>query len=632
MNTRQYHYLVTISHSKNLSAAAKTLNISQPALSKFLSKCEKTFGFPIFIRSHRELIPTTIGQYIIQCAYKILDEKNRMLLTMNKVSGNNKNRIRLATAPNRAAIIYSKIYHEFSRRFPDTSLELVELLARDQPMAVYSGQVDLALGSGEMSDMVVDIPIAHEELLVSIPISHPLSQEPEIEIQQLIDTPFVLQSKRHSIRVIADKLFETAGFDPLVAFESDDVLLIDSMLNQSVGVGLVSQSHVTPRDDISYIPLSPPVYQQLHIRYPIGHILTPSEKYLANLLIKERLGDPRYTAIESPELDSILTEQNLYRSSDSDDATSIGIGKEASYSFSHIYLDTEILSYLVAIIDEKSLSAAAERLYIEQSALSRHLKNIEDTIGLTLFSRIHNQLQPSNAGKILANHTRNMLHIESEMFEHLSSYKSGYTGKYQIYVDSSIYELICANLQTTLSIKYPDLEIILIGAHRDFIYESLLNASTEIGVFFTTDSSHPQLNYDLIIESRFAYFSTGEDLTYSAKSSEKLKFIVAPHHTSLRSDQEKIISADFTTNPHIICEASIPIMNTLLGKTDAITILPLCLIESEMKSCNHSILETHQKYKLTIATRAGKKLPKVSESIINELNQHLKVYFSNNNY
>src|SRR5690554_7278452 len=123
MNTRQFHYLITIDNLKTLSSAAKALNISQPALSKFLSKCEDTFGFPLFIRHNKELSPTAVGSYVILCAHKNLDEKNRMLLTMNEVSGNNKNRIRLATAPNRGAIIYSKIYNEFSRRFPDTALE-----------------------------------------------------------------------------------------------------------------------------------------------------------------------------------------------------------------------------------------------------------------------------------------------------------------------------------------------------------------------------------------------------------------------------------------------------------------------------------------------------------------------------
>ena len=126
MNTRQYYYISTIANYGNLSHAAQALHISPSALSKFLTECERIFGLTLFLRYNRRLYPTAAGHYVIDCAQKILDEKNRMLLTMKEVSGGAQERIRLATAPNRGAIIYSKIYNQFSRRFPGISLSLTE--------------------------------------------------------------------------------------------------------------------------------------------------------------------------------------------------------------------------------------------------------------------------------------------------------------------------------------------------------------------------------------------------------------------------------------------------------------------------------------------------------------------------
>lgn len=48
-------------------------------------------------------------------------------------------------------------------------------------------------------------------------------------------------------------------------------------------------------------------------------------------------------------------------------------------------MDTKIIEYVIAIAEEKSLSKAAERLYLSQPALSQRLKKLEDELGTPLF-------------------------------------------------------------------------------------------------------------------------------------------------------------------------------------------------------------------------------------------------------
>lgn len=48
-------------------------------------------------------------------------------------------------------------------------------------------------------------------------------------------------------------------------------------------------------------------------------------------------------------------------------------------------MDTKILEYVIAIAEEKSLSKAAERLYLSQPALSQRLKKLEDELGTRCF-------------------------------------------------------------------------------------------------------------------------------------------------------------------------------------------------------------------------------------------------------
>ena len=51
-------------------------------------------------------------------------------------------------------------------------------------------------------------------------------------------------------------------------------------------------------------------------------------------------------------------------------------------------MNTKILEYIIAIAEEKSISQAADRFYLSQPVLSRHLKKIEDELGAPLSSAV----------------------------------------------------------------------------------------------------------------------------------------------------------------------------------------------------------------------------------------------------
>ena len=371
MNTRQLRYLVTVARIGNLSHAAGHLGISQPALSKLIRTWEETYGFPLFLRFGHKLAPTAIGRLYLDYAQRILDEQNRMILTMRSMGGEQGQSIRLCTAPNRASIIYSEIFHRFARVYPDIELNLIEQYALNQPSTILRGKADLALGAGPVSTEV-DIPFARDELLVALPASHPLSSRKKIQLKELRDTPFVLQGPLNYIRSITNRLFPEAGFEPVTVFESNDVFLLDAMLRKGVGAGFVSQVHANPCEEIRYLSLDPPVYQMIHIRYPKGRALTDPQKYLAGLLIRQRLLDRRYIPISS-EIERSKTQNDLTQPS----LPAAGATAKMDDNSNEINLDTAVLKYMIAIVDEKSLSKAADRFFLAQPALSRHLRNME---------------------------------------------------------------------------------------------------------------------------------------------------------------------------------------------------------------------------------------------------------------
>ena len=629
MNTKQYYYLSTIAAYGNLSHAAQALHVSPSALSKFLTECERTFGFALFLRYNRRLYPTAVGRYVVECAQKILDEQNRMLLTMKEVTGGNRKSIRLATAPNRGAIIFSKIYNEFSRRYPDISLSLTELYAAEQPSAIARGVVDLSLGAGTTSTEITDIPIAHEELLVSLPASHPLARQDKIQLKDLRDTPFVLQGHKHSIRLIAEQLFQQAGFQPVIAFESNDVILLDSMMHQAVGVGLVSNAHVFPCNELAYRPLDPPVYQTLHLRFPLGHTLTEPERYLAGLLITERLADPRYQPTDEPLVQELLREvRSPAEFSDTERVPHEAVGT-ALQTMQEVNLDSKVMEYLISIVEEQSLSRAAERHFLAQSALSRHLRGVEEMVGTPLFTREHNRLRPTSAGTIFVNNARNILRIETEMFSHTKAYQQGHGGNLYISCDPLFSQALREHAVPIFHSRHPDIALTIREENQEQTVEALMNSSADLGIFLSSEPKHTLLHCDILTLTEMVYcFAPGtcpdgwQPGCLFPSGLPARPQLMAQAGSTLRRIQDTLLPQMFPETPPIACEAQMSILRQLANLGIADSLLPLNVIER----CHHercAALDPPQPLYLLLAHHVGRTLPAVSAELITLIRESL---------
>ena len=78
MNLQQLEYLVALDKYRNYQLAADKLFITQPALTIQIKNLEEELGTIIFDRTKKPLIPTEIGEELIEQAKSILVEKERL--------------------------------------------------------------------------------------------------------------------------------------------------------------------------------------------------------------------------------------------------------------------------------------------------------------------------------------------------------------------------------------------------------------------------------------------------------------------------------------------------------------------------------------------------------------------------
>ena len=80
-------------------------------------------------------------------------------------------------------------------------------------------------------------------------------------------------------------------------------------------------------------------------------------------------------------------------------------------------MDIRELTYITAIAEEGSLSAAGKRLKVSQPTLSVFLSKLENSLGVDLFFREKKRLVPTPAGNIYLNAARKIISVHDQTYQ-----------------------------------------------------------------------------------------------------------------------------------------------------------------------------------------------------------------------
>lgn len=85
-------------------------------------------------------------------------------------------------------------------------------------------------------------------------------------------------------------------------------------------------------------------------------------------------------------------------------------------------MDLHLLENIVCIADEKSITRAAEKRFVTQSALNQQLQKLEDELGAPLFIRARSNWQLTEVGEAYLNAARKMLLLKKDTYSRIADY------------------------------------------------------------------------------------------------------------------------------------------------------------------------------------------------------------------
>lgn len=246
---RQLEYVVAIAHAGSITEAARTLNVSQPALSVAISRIEQRQGQKLFIRRKGAPVSlTSFGQAFVVDAEALLTDAAR-LEDPEKQARRQLDRIVLGCYEDIAPIYLAPTLRRLRQNFPH--VEFIPRIAGFEALAngMLEGEINLSI----TYDLGLDANFI-KQLLANIaphaffPPGDPLSEIPELKLQDLADRPLILFDQGLSIKHMIG-LFRGRNLLPRIAYRVTSLEIMRSLAANGEGIGI---SYTKPPTNISY--------------------------------------------------------------------------------------------------------------------------------------------------------------------------------------------------------------------------------------------------------------------------------------------------------------------------------------------------------------------------------------------
>ncbi len=290
-------YILAIANKKSISEASKALYISQPSLSRYLSTLEKQLGLNLFIRTVEGTELTEAGKLYVQYAEDI--QKSYMALEnkMKELQTSQCGILNICTCLNSVTLATYEIMKEYEKKYPDGKLQISNVLTKDFPALMTTGNYKFAIGPKEMSMSCYSYKmISYDAYLLLVPRSFP--QLPQIykakdglpctTLAKAAVFPFVLQDRNTNVRRNIDRIcyLEHVQLENYTEVTSS-VLAIRAVENQQ-GIAIVPSSFLSFASKIQTFHC---YYFTRHtskagILYLRGKFFSPQEKYCISLIDK----------------------------------------------------------------------------------------------------------------------------------------------------------------------------------------------------------------------------------------------------------------------------------------------------------------------------------------------------------
>lgn len=247
MDTKAIEYVSAIIREGNVSKAAKSLFISQPALSQYVAKLESDLGIELFTRERKRLTLTRAGEIFIRDGTTMLNLYSSMCSRMCDATKLETETIHLGISQFYSKYYLPQILPSFMREHPNVEFSITESVTTHLEKMTENGKLDFALIPLYMRRSGMEYTIIHnDEIYLAIPGDSSINNkasfvngQASIRLHHVRNEPFIMLKPVQTFAQMAEHLCEEAGFVPNIICQVMSWDTLNLLVGAGLGVGFV---------------------------------------------------------------------------------------------------------------------------------------------------------------------------------------------------------------------------------------------------------------------------------------------------------------------------------------------------------------------------------------------------------
>lgn len=268
LNLTHLHTFAQVIRHGSFSAAAKRLNLTQPAVSLHIRQLEERLNLRLIERVGKRIKPTSAGSTLLTHIGRIDAVVEDALLDLSSHAQGVAGQIAIGTGATACIHLLPPILQELRRQFPALDVRVSTGNTDGILRAVEENRLDLALVTLPAAGRSLSItPLLDDEFVAIFSAGHH-SIPKNITPQALTDLPLVVFEAGSSTRLLIDEWYLQAGLRIKPVMELGSIEAIKEMVGAGLGYSIVPRMSVAAehhRRGLRVMPLEPALSRTLGI-------------------------------------------------------------------------------------------------------------------------------------------------------------------------------------------------------------------------------------------------------------------------------------------------------------------------------------------------------------------------------
>lgn len=288
---RQLRLFLALADTGSVSAAAKTMHVTQPTASMQLKEVAQTVGLPLYEVVGKKIHLTDVGKELAVTARSIAQVWDAFEQSVDAVKGLSRGKLKVAVVST-AKYFMPRLIGSFCTKHPAIDVSL-EILNRDGVVhRLRENMDDLYIMSMPPPDMDLSDEVFMPNPIVLIaPTSDPLAKRDDVALRELAQRRFIFREKGSGTRMAGDEFFRKMKFRPDVRLELGSNEAVKESVAGGLGIGVVSRHALhghQKEHGVSVIEVQGfPLPSAWHIVHPASKKLSPVALAFKQQLLKE---------------------------------------------------------------------------------------------------------------------------------------------------------------------------------------------------------------------------------------------------------------------------------------------------------------------------------------------------------